>query len=74
MFMDLLPKVLPSLKHISFAYFNDPIGEPQFPNCPVLERAEMLYHQTPSPYFWGTNFYMSLPSPLGVMISGQILT
>ena len=56
MFVDLLPKGLPSLKHISFTYFNDPIGESQFPNCPVLERVEFFSHQAPSPHFWGANF------------------
>ena len=56
MFVELLPKSLPSLKHISFTDFKDPIGGSQFPNCPVLERVEMLYHHEPSPDFWGTNF------------------
>ena len=56
MFVDLLPKSLPSLKHVSFTEFSDPIGESQLPNCPVLESVEMLYHRRPSPHFWGTNF------------------
>ncbi|SRR5258706_10623327 len=56
MFVDLLPKGLPSLKHISFTGFGDPIGGSQFPNCPVLERVEMLSHLKPSPHFWGTTF------------------
>src|SRR5258706_4157363 len=56
MFVGLLPKSLPSLKHISFTDFIDPIGGSQFPNCPVLERVEMLRHYMPSPHFWGTNF------------------
>ena len=70
MFLDLLPKSLPSLKHFSFTGFFDPIGESQFPNCPVLESMEMLHHLRPffdttcstmrhcmsSPQFWGTNF------------------
>ena len=55
-FADLLPKSLPSLKHISLTSVNDPFGRSQFPNCPVLERVEMLSHQAPSPHFWGTNF------------------
>ncbi len=56
MFVDLLPKSLPSLKHISFTNFKDPIGGSQFPNCPVLEEVEMLDHHAPSPHFWGTDF------------------
>jgi len=56
MFVDLLPKSLPSLKHISFTYFNDPINGSQFPNCPVLERVEMSHHMPLSRHFWGTNF------------------
>ena len=55
MFLDLLPKSLPSLKHISFTDFKDPISGSRFPNCPVLERVEMLRHGTPSPHFLGTN-------------------
>src|SRR5258706_1192462 len=55
-FVDLLSKGLPSLKHISFIHFNDPIGGSQFPNCPMLERVEMLVHLEPSPHFWGTTF------------------
>ena len=56
MCVDLLPESLPSLKHISFIHFDDPIGGSQFPNCPVLESVEMLFHQNPSPRFWGTSF------------------
>ncbi len=56
MFVDLLPKSLPSLKHISFTSFKDPIHGSQFPNCPVLVRVEMLSHDAPSPHFWGANF------------------
>jgi len=56
MFMDLLPKSIPSLKHISFTDFKDPIGGSQFPNCPVLERVELSDDHTPSPRFWGINF------------------
>ena len=55
-FVDLFPKSLPSLKHVSFTNFFDPIGGSQFPNCPVLERVEMFRHDRPSPHFWGTNF------------------
>ena len=56
MFVDLLPKSLPSLKHVSFTEFTDPIGEYQFPNCPVLESVKMSHHWRPSAHFWGTNF------------------
>ena len=52
----LLPKSLPSLQYISLSRFSDPIDGSQFPNCPVLERVEMLDHGKPSPLFWGTNF------------------
>ena len=54
--VDLLPKSLPSLKHVSFTEFTDPIGGSQFPNCPVLERVEMHSHPRPSFHFWGINF------------------
>ena len=56
MFVDLLPKSLPSLKHTSFTEFCEPIGNSQFPNCPVLKSVEMLHHLRPSPHFWGPNF------------------
>jgi len=56
MIVALLPKSLPSLKYISLSSFDDPIDGSQFPNCPVLERVEMLSHRRPSPPFWGTNF------------------
>ena len=55
-FVNLLPRSLPSLKHISLTSFIDPFGGSQFPSCPVLERVEMLNHQSPSLHFWGTNF------------------
>ena len=54
-FVDLLPKSLPSLKHISLTSFNDVTDGSQFPNCPVLERVEMLNHGPSSPHFWGTH-------------------
>jgi len=54
--VDLIPKRLVSLKLVSFTNFTDPIGESQFPNCPVLERVEFLGHGGLSPHFWGTNF------------------
>ena len=54
--VNLLPKSLPSLKHLSLTSFNDLFGGSQFPNCPMLERVEMLDHQRPSPHFWGTDF------------------
>ena len=56
MFLNLLPKSLPSSKHISFTEFCEPIGGSRFPNCPVLESVEMLSHLRPSPHFLGTNF------------------
>ena len=65
MFVDLLPRSLPSLKHISFTGFKDPIGGSRFPNCPVLERVEILDHQRPSPYFWGTNFLRVISLTIG---------
>ena len=55
-FVDLLPKSLPSLKHISLTAFRDVTVGSQFPNCPVLERVEMWNHAAPSPHFWRTNF------------------
>ena len=55
-FVDLLPRSLPSLKHISLTSLRDVTVGSQFPNCPVLERVEMLNHAAPSPHFWGTNF------------------
>ena len=54
-FMELLPKSLPSLKHISLTHFYD-LNVSQFPSCPLLKRVEMLNHQNPSPYFWGRTF------------------
>ena len=54
--VDLLPKSLPSLKHISLTYFDVRMGGSQFPNCPGLERVEILYQHAPFPRFWGTNF------------------
>jgi hypothetical protein len=53
---DLFPKGLPSLQHMSLSHIVDPVGGSQFPNCPSLERVEMLNHGTPVPPFWGTNF------------------
>ena len=55
-FLDLFPKSLPSLKHISLTTFHDVTVGSQFPDCPVLERVEMLNHGLSSPHFWGTNF------------------
>ena len=55
-FVDLLPKSLPSLKHISLTLFYDVTVGSQFPNCPVLKRVEMLSHAAPFPHFWGINF------------------
>ena len=55
-FVDLLPESLPSLKHISLTSFRNLTLRSQFPNCPVLERVEILNHGAPSPHFWGTNF------------------
>ena len=55
-FVDLLPKSLPSLKHVSLTSFRDVTVGSQFPNCPVLERVEMLNHGPGSSHFWGTNF------------------
>ncbi len=52
----LLPRGFPSLQHLSLSSFKDPIDVSQFPNCPVLERVEMLAHGEPYPAFWGTNF------------------
>ena len=53
--MALLPKELPSLRHLSLTCFRDPTDGTQFPNCPVLERVEMLAHFNPNPPLWGTN-------------------
>jgi hypothetical protein len=52
----LLPKSLPSLQHISLSFFDDAIDGSQIPNCPTLERVEMLGNQQPFPFFSGKNF------------------
>ena len=52
----LFPKELSSLQHLSLAHFTDPVDGSQFPNCPSLERVEILNHWEPVPPFWGTNF------------------
>jgi hypothetical protein len=54
--MSFLPESLPSLQHISLSFFDDPIDGSKFPDCPVLERVEMLTHLHPHPPFWGTTF------------------
>jgi len=54
-FITLLPKELPSLRHLSLTRFEDPTDGIQFPNCPVLEKVEMLEHSKPCPSLWGTN-------------------
>jgi len=53
--MALLPKELPSLRHLSLSHFTDPIDGTQFPTCPVLEKVEMFFHYQPYPALWGTN-------------------
>jgi len=53
--MALLPKELPSLRHLSLTHFQDPTDGTQFPNCPVLEKVEVLSHFEPFPALWGTN-------------------
>ena len=53
--MVLLPKELPSLRHLSHSRFSDSRDRTQFPNCPVLEKVEILSHFGPYPSFWGTN-------------------
>jgi len=55
MILALLPKGLPSLRHLSLTRFMDPTDGTQFPNCPVLEKVEMLAHFAPCPSLWGTN-------------------
>jgi len=52
----LLPKELPSLRHLSLTHFTHPTEGTQFPNCPVLERVELLGYYEPYPSCWGTNF------------------
>jgi hypothetical protein len=54
--MSFLPESLPSLQHISLSFFGDPVDGSKFPDCPVLERVEMLTHHNSYPPFWGTNF------------------
>jgi hypothetical protein len=54
--VEFLPKSLPSLQYISLSFFDDPMDGSQFPNCPVLERVEILTHRQSHPPFWGTNF------------------
>jgi len=53
--MTLLPKELPSLRHLSLTGFREPTDGIQFPYCPVLEKVEMLSHYEPYPSFWGAN-------------------
>jgi hypothetical protein len=52
----LLPKSLPSLQRISLSFFDDPIDGSKFPDCPALERVELLTHRNAYPPFWGTSF------------------
>ena len=54
--LDLLPRELSSLQHLSLSHFEDPVDGSQFPNCPSLERVEILDHLRPSALFWKTNF------------------
>ena len=51
----LLPNELPSLRHLSLSFYWDPSDGTQFPNCPVLDRVEMLMHRKPYLSHWGTN-------------------
>jgi len=51
----LLPKELPSLRHLSLTRFSDPTDGTLFPDCPVLEEVEMLAHALPYPSLWRTN-------------------
>jgi len=53
--MALLPKSLPSLRHLSLTHFMDPTDGTQFPSCPVLEKVEMWAHCKPYPSVWGKN-------------------
>ena len=55
-FMEVLPKSFPALKHLSLSFFKDPTSASQFPNCPVLERVEILNHHIPYLPRWDTNF------------------
>ena len=52
----LLPRELSSLQHLSLSHFADPVNGSQFPNCPSLERVEILDYLRASPLAWGTNF------------------
>jgi len=52
----LLPKELPSLRHLSLSHFVDPKNGSQFPICPVLEKVEMLAQASLNRSLWGTNF------------------
>ena len=52
----MLPEEFPSLQQLSLFCFRDPMGGSPFPNCPVIDRVEILGHNRPRPVFWGTNF------------------
>ena len=52
----LLPKELPSLRHLSLTHFTHITEGTQIPNCPVLEEVELLGYYEPNPSCWGTNF------------------
>ena len=52
----LLPRELSSLKHLSVSDFGGTWTGAKFPNCPLLERVEILDHQIRHLDFWGTNF------------------
>ena len=52
----LLPRKLPSLQQLCLDSFRDPPDLPPFPDCPVLDRVEILDHYEAYPAFWGTNF------------------
>ena len=53
--MTLLPTELPSLRHLSLTHLRDPTDGTHFPNCPVLEKVEILAHFEPYPFLLGTN-------------------
>jgi len=48
----MLPKELPSLRHLSLTYVEDPRNGTLFPNCPVLEKLEMSEYRQHSYFSW----------------------
>jgi len=70
--MPLLPKKLPSLRHLSLINFLNPEEGTQFPNCPVLEEVEMFSCYEYDHSFWGTNLAQVTTTSFGNSNSWQV--